>query len=127
MGRSPYRVLKNIDTGEVILVRAKWCASFFCHLKGLMFTPHLPADQGLLFVTGSESKVNSTIHMLFMLFSIAVVWMDKDGRVVDKQLAKPWRLAYVPRQAAQYYLEANVDVLERVQIGDRLSFDQVST
>lgn len=126
MKGSPYRILRNADTGEVVLGRAKLCISFFCHLKGLMLTPHLDDDQGLLFVTGSESKVNSTIHMFFMLFSIAVIWMDKDGRVVDKQLAKPWRPAYVPRLPAQYYLEANTTVFDRVNVGDRLRFDEVS-
>lgn len=90
-----------------------------------MFAPPLPDDHGLLFVTGGESKVNSTIHMFFMRFRIGVVWMDKDGRVVDAQLAKPWHPAYAPRQAAQFYLEANTAVLERVRIGDRLRFDEV--
>jgi len=122
---APFRVLRNAETGEVVLGRAKLCVSFLCHLKGLMFTASLPDDQGLLFVTGSESKVNSTIHMFFMLFNIAVVWMDKDGRVVDAQLAKPWRPAYIPRLAAQFYIEANVSLLERVHIGDRLRFDEV--
>jgi uncharacterized membrane protein (UPF0127 family) len=64
--------------------------------------------------------------MFNMFFSIAVVWLDAQGRVVDKKLAKPWRPAYAPRKPAQYYLEANVDVLERVAIGDLLQFDEES-
>lgn len=120
---SNYRVLKNTATGQVVLPRAKWCASFMCHLKGLMFRRDLPSDEGLLFVTNSESIVNTSIHMFFMRFSIGVVWMDKHGVVVHKALAKPWRPAYAPPKAAQYYLEANVDVLERVNVGDVLSFE----
>jgi uncharacterized membrane protein (UPF0127 family) len=119
-----WRVLRNSRTGEVVLERVKWCASFWCHLRGLQFVRHLPADQGLLFVTGRESKATSTIHMFFMFFSIAVVWMDASGKVVDKRLAKPWRPAYAPKLPAQYYVEANVHVLERVQIGDVLRFDE---
>lgn len=91
-----------------------------------MFRANLPADEGLLFVTRTEGKAHTAIHMLFMRFSIAVIWLDKSGRVVDKQLAKPWRLVYTPAQPAQYYLEANVDMLERVNVGDVLRFDEVS-
>ena len=76
-------------------------------------------------MTGGESKVNSSIHMLFMFMDIAVVWLDSTGKVVDKKLAKPWRLSYVPQQAAQYYIEANPALLERVEIGDTLQFNEV--
>lgn len=120
-----WRVLRNAATGKVVLARARWCDSFLCHLRGLMFVSDLPRDEGLLFVTGSESRTNSTIHMLFMRISIGVVWLDQSGRVVDTVLAKPWRLAYGPRQPAQYYIEANTDILDRVQIGDVLRFDEV--
>lgn len=120
-----WRTIRNAKTGEVILERARWCASFWCHFRGLQFVRHLPEEQGLLFVTGRDTIAHATIHMLFMFFSIAVVWIDSSGRVVDKQLAKPWRLAYAPKQAAQYYVEANVSLLDRVQIGDELRFDEV--
>jgi uncharacterized membrane protein (UPF0127 family) len=85
----------------------------------------LENEEGLLFVTSSESIVNTTIHMLFMFMEIGVVWLDSSGRVVDKKLAKPWRLAYPPAKAAQYYVEANPSLLERVEIGDVLQFDEV--
>jgi uncharacterized membrane protein (UPF0127 family) len=121
---SEWRILRNADTGAVVLERVKLCISFWCHFKGLQLVPRLPADQGLLFVRGSESRTATAIHMLFMRFSIGVIWLDKTARVVDKQFAKPWRLSYTPRAPAQYFLEANPSVLERVQIGDRLRFDE---
>lgn len=79
-----------------------------------------------MFVTKHEGKAHTTIHMLFMNFSIAVIWLDKNGRVVDKKLAKPWRPAYAPAMPAQYYLEANPAMLDRVQVGDLLRFDEAS-
>jgi hypothetical protein len=118
------RVIRNADTGDVILGRAKWCASFWCKLRGLQFTFQLDDDAGLLFVNSRESRTESAIHMLFMFMEIAVVWLDSSGRVVDKQRAKPWRLAYVPQKAAQYYIEARPELLERVEIGDVLQFDE---
>jgi uncharacterized membrane protein (UPF0127 family) len=62
--------------------------------------------------------------MFFMLFSIGVVWLDDGGRVVDAQLAKPWRPAYAPRAPAKYFIEANPSILQRVKIGDALRFDE---
>lgn len=119
-----WRVLRNTETGGVILARVRLCISFWCHLRGLQLVPRLPPDEGLLFVTGSESRSNTAIHMFFMLFSIGVVWLDASGKVVDKKFAKPWRPLYAPRLPAQYYIEANPDLLDRVQIGDRLRFDE---
>jgi hypothetical protein len=121
-----WRVLRNSKTGQVILPRARLCKSFWCHLKGLMFVVKLPADEGLLFITAGESRTNTAIHMLFMRIPISVIWLDKNGRVVDTALAKPWRPLYTPKAPAQYYLEANVAVLERVQVGDILNFDEPS-
>jgi uncharacterized membrane protein (UPF0127 family) len=87
---------------------------------------HLPDDEGLLFVTGSENRANTTIHMFFMFFSIGVVWLDASGKVVDKCFAKPWRPAYAPRSPAQYFVEAKPAILDKVQIGDMLRFDEVA-
>jgi len=119
-----WRVVKNARTGTTVLARAKWCTSFWCRLRGLQLVPGLPDNTGILFVNKRESRSQTTIHMFFMLFSIGVVWLDANGQVVDKQLAKPWRPAYAPRQAARYFIEANPSILDRVQIGDVLTFNE---
>jgi uncharacterized membrane protein (UPF0127 family) len=121
---SKRRIIRNAKSNQIVLGRAKWCQSFWCHFRGLQFVRHLDDDEGLLFVTGGESVVNTTIHMLFMFMEIAVVWLDSSGKVVDKKLAKPWRLAYPPASAARYYIEARPALLDRVQIGDVLKFDE---
>ncbi len=119
-----WRVLRSA-AGEIVLARVRLCESFWCHFRGLQLVSRLPEDEGLLFVNAGESTTHTTIHMLFMLFSIGVVWLDSSGKVVDKQLAKPWRLAYVPKVPAQYFIEANTSLLERVHMGDVLRFDEV--
>ncbi len=118
---SAFRALRN-EKGDVLLARAKWCSSFWCKLRGLMFRRSLPDSEGLIFVYGRESVLETSIHMLFMAFPIAAIWLDSEGRVVDKALAKPWRLAYAPKRPAQYVIEARPALLERVQLGERLIF-----
>ena len=119
-----WRVLRNAASEEVVLERVRWCSSFWCHFRGLQLVSHLPENEGLLFVTDREGRTHTSIHMFFMMFSIGVVWMDKDGRVVDKKLAKPWRPAYTSSEPAQYYLEANPSILDQVQVGETLRFDE---
>lgn len=120
------RVLRNARTGAVVLARARLCDTFWCRFRGLQLVRHLPDDQGLLFDVRSESRTKTTIHMLFMLFSIGVVWMDASGVVVDKCFAKPWRPVYAPASPARYFIEARPGLLERVEIGDRLRFDEAA-
>lgn len=111
-------------TGTTLLEDVRWCDSFGCKLRGLMFRRELPPGEGLLFVENRTSRVDASVHMLFMAFPIAVVWLDEDFRIVDQTLARPWRLAYVPSRPARYTLEANPELLTRVEIGDELYFEK---
>lgn len=120
-----WRVLREASTGKVVLARTKWCKSFWCHFRGLMLRLDLPEDEGLLFVFRRESVSQTSIHMFFMAFSIAAVWLDNEGRVVDAKLAKPWRPAYIPAKPARYLIEARPGLLKRVKVGDQLTFDEV--
>jgi uncharacterized protein len=115
--------LKIANSGAVLLEQVNWCESFGGKLLGLMFRKSLGKTEGLLMVEPRASKVNTSIHMLFMNFAIATVWLDNDFRVVDKVLAKPWRLAYVPAKPAKYTLEARPEILDKIEIGDQLAFE----
>jgi uncharacterized membrane protein (UPF0127 family) len=123
--QTDWRILRKED-GTILLARVKWCASYWCKFKGLMLRRNLPEDEGLLFVYSRESKMDTTIHMMFMRFPIATIWLDTNGSVVDKVLAKPWRPAYAPRKPARYFVEASPSLLDRVTIGDRLRFDEAA-
>lgn len=106
-------------------VIARLCDTFWLKFRGLMFAPSINPNEGLLFRENGESRIDSSIHMLFMNFDIAVIWMDRDFQVVDAKLAKRWRLAYVPAEPAQFTLETHPDQLKNFQIGDVLSFEAV--
>lgn len=74
-------------------------------------------------VEARASQAGTAIHMLFMAFPIAAIWLDDNFVVVDKVHAKPWRPFYAPSKAARYTLEASPSVLERVHIGNKLHFE----
>jgi uncharacterized membrane protein (UPF0127 family) len=105
-------------------ILAKYCQSFLCQLRGLMFTTSLPENNGLLLVQGSEGRINSSIHMMFMWMDLAVIWINSEYSVVDLVLARRWKLAYLPKKAAKYVLETGVSNLGDYNIGDKVRFDE---
>jgi uncharacterized membrane protein (UPF0127 family) len=109
-------------SGEVLIPAARWCASTVCRFFGLQLRRRLRPDQALLLVHPRPSTLGTSIHMFFVLFPIAAVWIDAQGVVTSAQLARPWRPYYASTTPAQYVLEADPAVLERVRAGDRLEF-----
>jgi len=103
---------------------AKYCSSFMCQFRGLMFRRSLEPDEGLLLVQKRENRGESAIHMLFMLIDLTVVWINTAHQVVDVKFAKRWRLMYAPQAPAKYVLELPAARLEEFQIGDQLQIDE---
>ena len=94
-----------------------------CRFRGLMLQKSISPDKGVLLVESGESKVNASIHMLFMNFDIAAIWLSDDLQVVDTVLAKRWKLLYLPQAPASYTLETHPSRLSNFQVGDQLRFD----
>ena len=103
-------------------LRAGYCDSFLCRLRGLMFRSHLDPAEGLLLVEARDNRVDTSIHMLFVGMDLAVIWINTAGVVVDTVLARSWRLFYAPRQAARYILEIAPERLKEFQVGDAIEF-----
>jgi uncharacterized membrane protein (UPF0127 family) len=117
-------VLVNRTTGQTLTPRVKMCDTFWTKLRGLMFRRALDPGEALVFCYKGESTAETSVHMFFCFFSIAVVWLDAERRVVDKVLAKPFRPYYAPKKPAQYFVEGDPRLLEEVQIGDQLAFEE---
>ncbi len=99
-------------------LRIKFCDTFLAQLRGLTFRPRLEPDEGLLLVGTRDSRLDSSIHMLFVSFDLAVVWINSKMEVVDKILAKSWRPAYFSKQPARYVLEIHPERWGDFEIGD---------
>jgi uncharacterized membrane protein (UPF0127 family) len=115
--------LRRTSDGRVVVARVQWCESFGCKFCGLMFRRQIPADEGLLLVEPRPSRMGVSIHMFFMFFPIAAIWLDSAFVVVDCRLARPWRPFYAPRAPARYVLEADPALLGQITIGDTMIFE----
>jgi uncharacterized protein len=118
--------IKNQANQESKPILAEYCQSFFCQLRGLMFRKSLPDNWGLLLVQKTDSKINASIHMMFMWMDLAVIWINNEYVVVDLILARRWKLAYIPKAEARYVLETNESHLAEYKIGDKVQFDFLS-
>jgi len=104
------------------LPQIKFCDTFLSQLRGLTFRSRLAREEGLLLVGTRDSRLDSSIHMLFVSFNLTVVWINSEMKVVDKVLARPWWPAYFSRQPARYVLEVHPERWGDFEIGDRLQF-----
>lgn len=87
-----------------------------------MFRPLLSPEEGLLLAEKRDSRLDTSIHMFFVSFDLAVVWINSDLTVVDKVIAKSWKPAYFPKADAKYTLEIHPTRWADYEIGDKVEF-----
>ena len=113
------------ETGQVLIESAHWCSSRLCRLRGLQFRRNLKSGEALILVKDKDSIANTSIHMFFVFFPIAAIWINSKGKVTSAQLAKPWRPYYASPEPATFVLETSPDFLDKVAIGDNLDFAEI--
>ena len=114
--------IENQDRGIEEPLRIKYCDTFLTQLRGFTLRPPLARDEGLVLVGTRDSRLESSIHMLFVSFDLAVIWINSQIQIVDRVLAKSWRPAYFSKQPARYVLEVHPARWDEFQIGDTVLF-----
>ncbi len=115
-------IIQNLSRPNSPTIQASYCDSFLSRFRGLMFRRELPEGSGVLLVGQKQSRMDSSIHMLFMWMDLKVVWLDSDRKVVDVQIAKRWQLACFPIRPARYVLEISQPNRAVFEIGDQVIF-----
>jgi uncharacterized membrane protein (UPF0127 family) len=118
-------LVQNITRKIDIPPRIRYCDTFLSQLRGFTFRARLSPDEGLILVSRRDSRLDSSIHMLFVRFDLAVIWINSQMQVVDKVLAKSWHPAYFPKQPARFVLEIHPQRWEDYQVGDVVEFQNV--
>ncbi|HEX7974645.1 MAG TPA: DUF192 domain-containing protein [Anaerolineales bacterium] len=120
-GKTYVKVVQR-RTGNILVESARWCQSWLCKLRGFQFHRRLEPGEALILVEKEDTIAKSSIHMFFVFFPIAAIWINEQGRVTSAQLAKPWRPFYVSPAPARYVLEAAPSLLDKVSVGDEIEF-----
>jgi len=103
----------------------EYCDTFLKRFLGLMLRSRLNPGEGIMLVEASESRMNTAIHMLFMNFDIAVIWLNSSFIVVDMKIARRWSLAHIPAKPAKFIMEVHPIRISDFQIGNQLSITNV--
>ncbi len=97
-------------------------------VKGLMYREKLAENEGMLFIFENEDF--HSIWMKNMLFSIDIIWLDKNKRIVYfTENAPPCNEnecpSYVPLRKAKYVIEVKSGLInkEKIKLGDELKFE----
>jgi uncharacterized membrane protein (UPF0127 family) len=108
---------KRVLAGDVVFYR-----NLFLRSLGLRFSRPI-RDKALVLVSPYESVYNSSIDMFFVFFSIDVLWLDSNLKVVDlRRGVKPFSLVITPKAPAMYVVELPNGSIKNVDIGDAVSF-----
>lgn len=114
--------VKNKNRTTKGRLQVRYCDTFLTQLRGFTFRSSISQDEGLILVGKRDSRLDSSIHMLFVSFDLCVIWINSAMQVVDKVLAKSWRPAYFSKQPAKYVLELHPERWGDFEIGDGIEF-----
>lgn len=108
-------VISDPATGAAVCERCVVADGPLLRLRGLLGRRDLHAEEGVLL------RPAGSIHTHFMRFAIDVVFLDREGRVLDlRSTVVPWRMAR--KRGAKAVLELRAGEARRrgVAVGDVL-------
>lgn len=106
----------NSDNGAVIADKIKKADTFWHRLVGLIPYSNLPEGEGIILAPCQS------VHTLFMRFTIDILYLDRDWRVLATfPGVKPWRLLPL-NWRCRYVLEVPSGSIfnSRTEVGHRL-------
>lgn len=116
-------MLSNESRKIKIIDNVKFADSFWRRFKGLMFERKENFNYALIFELGNKTRIEGSIHMLFVFFPIDVVYLDEEKGVIEiAKNIKPWTLNYTPKKPAKFFIELPAGKAERISLEDRLEW-----
>ena len=115
-------MIKNKTQNTIVSTKKEFFANPWTRARGLMFRA-VRAGVGYVFLF--DKPTYAAIHMLFVFQPIDVIWLDRDGKVMDMALhVKPFTLHLAPNGYATFMIElaAGTIALSKTQIGDEIEF-----
>jgi len=108
--------------GKLVIKKVRHAKSTWQRTKGLMFEDKKKFDYALVFEFPRESKLGSSLHMIFVFFPIDVLFLDKNKKVVDKVTLPPFQPNYTPKKAAKYVIEMPNGKAKKVKVGSKIEW-----
>ena len=112
-------LIVNTRTKQPVLRQYLLCRGVFSKARGLMFSRNR-TGYGLIFAF--RKPVYASLHMWFVFYSIDVLFLDRNKRIVEiKRNLKPF-WGYIPQNRATYVIEGGTGYAVGCTVGDVLNF-----
>lgn len=118
-----FKKIINLTNKNFRPFRVKYCDDFISRLRGFTFRKDIHSDEGLILAEKRDSRMDTSIHMLFVWTDLAVFWVDSTMTVVDKALAASWHPYYASKVPAKYVIELAPSNMDFLQVGDKVEFN----
>lgn len=116
-------MLFNVTKNKKVIDKIRIADTFFSRFKGLMFEAQKNFDYALIFEMNKESRIMSSIHMLFVFFPIDVIFLDSQKRVVEvKEKLLPFTISFTPKKPTKYIIEMPVGKSKDINVNDLLAW-----
>lgn len=102
--------------------KVKFARNTWERTKGLMFEEKKNFDYALIFEFPMESRIGTSLHMLFVFFPIDVLFLDKKQVIVDKVTLDPFIPNYTPRKAAKFVIEMPKGKASKAKLGQKVEW-----
>lgn len=100
-------MIRNVTKKKVLVKEHRVFMSVWSKGLGLMFRLHAPS-WAVVFPFFKPQRVS--IHMFFVFFSLDILWLDKNLRVLEARTLRPWTL-YAPAELASWVVELPAGVI----------------
>ncbi len=110
----------NLTRDQVLATHCQVADTFWTRLKGLIGRSSLAPGEGLLI------KPSRGVHMWFMRFPIDVLYVNREGQIIDiDEHLQPWRIGR-PRPRAHFVVElpAGTVAATGTRPGDRIKIER---
>ncbi|WP_333870927.1 DUF192 domain-containing protein [Desulforamulus putei] len=87
--------------------------TFLSRLKGLLGRSEMPKNTAFILTPCRQ------VHTFFMRFPVGVIFLDKQGVVLYKQILNPWRVSRLVKDAVMV-VEVDPSTLDKINAGDVL-------
>ena len=108
---------------KILMKKVKFATNPWERMKGLMFEDIKKFNYALVFDFPNESKIGTSLHMLFVFFPIDVLFLNKKKEVVDKITLTPFTPNYTPKKSAKFVIELPKGKTATTKIGDKINWD----
>lgn len=99
--------------GAVITNNVEFAKTTISQMIGLMFRKSIKQDFAMIFVLKKPSYIS--IHMLFMFFTIDVIFLDENKKVSGCTRLAPW-IGYKSMKNIKYVIEMKAGTIEKYNL-----------